>query len=199
MYNLLGVKRLFNTDVAKHLGYKAIDGLVDIRYGPAIIYIQSMIHAIYCMQDKDEAELTKGMMRRLIGITKERNRLHGYYVKRLNQLRKGESCSPRLRRSVIELDSDIPHIPINGLSLVLESVVREVKPGYIEKYPGKVIEVRGIGRGVSLVDLIQTNSRILKSCYRITENAWGPLYPSILIEEATEENVIVPDDLFLDD
>lgn len=183
---LLRIDKSPDIDAAKHLRYNIIDGLIDMHYGPAIMYMHNTANA----RERYSTESMGNMIQGLVKISKRRAKYHGYYVRSLNKLREGKSCNPVISRSILEYESTIPHININGLSLVLESEVEKIKPGYIEQH--RVMNVNGIGRGVPLIDLIQSDIS-LTSWYNIKKKLWGPLYPSIITDETSKSHVIVPD------
>jgi len=176
---ILNIDKLQYPNTPNHLKYKDIKGFVDMTFGPAIIYSSHMVPGY--LKNK-----------RMIDLIKTSINAHGFRIRYFNELKSGRSCNPFLNRGIIESGSDIPSISINGLSLVLESSVNEIMPGYTERYPELIIDVRGIGRGIALSDILHPNTTIFASRHNILQDTWGPLYPSILTKDVTEEWVIVP-------
>ena len=205
IYNILGwAEPLYAGYIPEHLKYPDVYGFMEMQHGPAIMLIHYIIHRQMVATGDKSYKFVKKILHRMAPLIRKRNRRHGYYVKRFHWLKEGRSCHPIKARAINELehkyiDFDIYFIPINGLSLVLRSNLRKFSPAYISKYQHNVIRVRGIGIGVSLLDVMAPIERAYNSWYNWDHlQLWGPLYPAIIFEHEPEKQIRIIDLSFFD-
>lgn len=71
----------------KHFRYPNVKGFVEMEYGPVLILLHHIILRMILTEDDDTCKLANDIARKMALLVDERNRLQGYYTKRLNLLK----------------------------------------------------------------------------------------------------------------
>jgi hypothetical protein len=218
--SLLGWTRIPYYGANGRVEYPEIKGFLDMQYGPLFMYLNHLHRIRILASHHQKRRPVRDLRQAMSDILSEVKHNFGYHVMRVKQyLNAPESCNPILGRAVIEREHlRESHVRLNGMTLVPLTGVEDVVWKGLEIHSNKVLTVRGIGKGIPLLDLVNPISNPVKtgephnSLYNPPPSAarhkirpivhppkWGPLYPSIIFPKATEMRVLDPSWLLASD